>query len=63
MRNMLSRQTRWLDAVGRLRAGVTVEQARAEIATIAASLEAEYPATNKGWGVVVQPLHEACGDF
>ena len=61
--NMLSRQTRWLDAVGRLKPGVTVEQARAEIATIAASLEAEYPATNKGWGVVVQPLHEALWGF
>jgi len=61
--NMLSRQTRWLDAVARLKPGVSIEQARAELTTIAGRLEAEYPATNKGWSVKIQPLHEALWGF
>jgi predicted permease len=61
--NLLSRQTRWLNAVGRLKPGVTIEQARAEMTTIAARLEEEYPATNKGWSVRIQPLHEALWGF
>jgi putative ABC transport system permease protein len=61
--NMLSRQIRWLDAVARLKPGVTIEQAHAEIATIAGRLESEYPTTNKGWSVRIQPLHEALWGF
>ncbi|MFL6589540.1 MAG: ABC transporter permease [Chthoniobacterales bacterium] len=41
---------------GRLRQGVTVEQARAEIKAIAARLEKIYPATNAGTGAEVRPL-------
>ncbi len=61
--NFMSRSFRWLDAVARLKPGVTIEQARAEMMTIASRLEAEYPATNKGWGVKIQPLHEALWGF
>jgi len=61
--NMQSRQTRWLEAVARLKPGVSIEQASAEMKTIAGRLEAEYPATNKGWGVRIQPLHEALWGF
>jgi len=43
---------------GRLKPGVTVEQARAEMKGIAARLEKTYPATNTQVGVVVTPLLE-----
>src|SRR4051812_6172959 len=43
---------------GRLKEGVTAEQARSEITTIAARLEKIYPATNAGVSAVVRPLLE-----
>ncbi|MEM7355265.1 MAG: ABC transporter permease [Acidobacteriota bacterium] len=47
----------WLMGFGRLRDGVTVDAARSDLARVAASLEAEYPETNTGWGSIVDPLH------
>ncbi len=41
---------------GRLKSGVTLEQARAEMATITALLEQQYPGSNRG--VLVTPLKE-----
>ena len=43
-----SRGDHTLDVIGRLRPGAHVDQARAELNTIAANLEHEYPATNEG---------------
>jgi predicted permease len=43
---------------GRLKDGVTVQQARGEIKAIAARLEKLYPATNAGTGAEVRPLLE-----
>jgi putative ABC transport system permease protein len=43
---------------GRLKEGVTVDQARAEMKGIAARLEKTYPETNTKVGVVVKPLLE-----
>ena len=43
---------------GRLRAEVSIEQARAELAAIAKSLEDEYPGSNKGNGVRMVSLHD-----
>ena len=45
----------------RLRAGVTVEQARAEMKLIAARLAKQYPGSNGGVGAVVLPLREYVG--
>jgi putative ABC transport system permease protein len=42
--------------VGRLRPGVTASGADVELRGIAARLQKEYPATNLGWSVKVQPL-------
>jgi putative ABC transport system permease protein len=47
-----------LAAVGRLKSGATVESARAELATIAAQLAAEYPQTNSGQSATARPLYE-----
>lgn len=47
-----------LDGVGRLRNGVTVEVARAEMQRIAVQLAAQYPDSNRDQGAVVQPLAE-----
>jgi putative ABC transport system permease protein len=43
-------------SVGRLRPGVTVEQARAHMHTIAANLAREYPRYNRDFGVYVEPM-------
>jgi predicted permease len=48
-----------VEVVGRLRAGVTPAQAEAEMAAIAAQLGREHPVSNAGWGVRMQPLHDA----
>ncbi len=45
-------------ALARLKPGVRIEQARAEMAAIAERLAQAYPASNKGIGAAVYPLHE-----
>jgi macrolide transport system ATP-binding/permease protein len=50
------RGARWAEAYVRLKPGVTRTQAQQEISAIAARLEAEYPATNRGRGIKVWPL-------
>jgi putative ABC transport system permease protein len=54
-----ARQDHWLMPVARLKPGVTLAQAQTEMDLIAHHLEEAYPATNKGIGKKVQPLHEA----
>src|SRR5262245_9718696 len=46
-------------AVGRLKPGVTITQARAELSLIAARLAEQYPDSNKDFGAKVVPLGEA----
>src|SRR5450755_3053666 len=45
-----------MDGIGRLKTGVTVEQARADRESGARALAAEYPEANLGTGVTVVPL-------
>jgi macrolide transport system ATP-binding/permease protein len=47
-----------LDGVGRLRSGVSVEKAQADLEKIAAQLAIQYPTSNTGQGAKVQPLPE-----
>ncbi len=54
----LVRTVHFLAAVGRLQPGVSVEQARAGLATVASQLEQSYPDSNRGWTTTVIPLHE-----
>jgi putative ABC transport system permease protein len=42
--------------VGRLKPGVTIEQARADMAGISSNLAVAYPDTNKGIGAALRPL-------
>ncbi|HUF35363.1 MAG TPA: ABC transporter permease, partial [Gemmatimonadales bacterium] len=46
-------------AVGRMRRGVTAEEASADLSRIAAELAAEFPATNAGLGAGLQPLRDS----
>jgi putative ABC transport system permease protein len=48
----------WLPVVGRLKPGVTRQQAQADMDVIAKQLEQQYPNINAGYGVNVVPLHE-----
>jgi putative ABC transport system permease protein len=43
--------------MARLKPGVNLDQAQAEMNTISARLEQQYPEDDKGWGAVVRPLH------
>jgi hypothetical protein len=52
------REARYLQAIGRLKPGVTLEQARADLKTVQRRLEQQYPKTDAGWGVHLQPLKE-----
>ena len=54
--NTSPRYAHFLLGVGRLRAGVTREQAEAELGGVAARLEQQYPETNAGRRVAVRPL-------
>lgn len=52
------RNVHWWGAIGRLKPGVSAQQAEADMKTIAAQLEQSYPATNKGWSATVIPSIE-----
>jgi len=49
------RNVHWWGAIGRLKNGVSADQAEADMKTIAAQLEQSYPQTNKGWSATVVP--------
>jgi macrolide transport system ATP-binding/permease protein len=50
------RGARWIEGFVRLKPGVTIEQAQAEMSAIAARLETDYPETNRGRGIKLFPL-------
>ena len=49
----------YLRVLGRLRGSVSATEARADMAGVAANIARISPATNKGWGVTIQPLRDA----
>jgi putative ABC transport system permease protein len=53
-----ARSSAWWAVVGRLKPGVSLAQAQADMDRVAANLEVEYPATNEGIGITLVPLHE-----
>ncbi len=52
------RRNRWLSSVGKLKPGVSIEQAQSSLAAIAKELESAYPDTNKGRGITVSPFRD-----
>src|SRR5205814_4859883 len=52
------RGNHFLDVIARLKPGITVRQAQAEMETIAARLAKEYPRFNTRIGATVRPLQE-----
>src|SRR5262249_28915662 len=53
-----------LQGIGRLKEGVSLGQAKSEMAGIAARLAEQYPVTNKNWTVRLVPLQQdVVGDF
>ena len=52
----MTRSLHWLGAFARLKRGVTVQQARAQMDALAAQYAKAYPDTNNGFGIVVNPF-------
>jgi len=60
---MARRGGHWLPVFGRLKPGVSLAQAQAEMDTISERLASEFPAENKGWTVRLVPMQkEIVGD-
>jgi putative ABC transport system permease protein len=53
------RNVRFWSVFGRLKRGVSIEQATADVRAIASQLETTYPNTNRDWRVVLVPALEA----
>jgi putative ABC transport system permease protein len=53
------RRMHYLQVLGRLKPGVTIDQARSAMAVIAAQIAQISPATNKDWSVTIDPLRES----
>lgn len=63
-KNMIQHGMHWLRAVGRMKAGVSVKQAQADLHVISQRLQKDFPDNNRGVDAIVQPLHEMLvGDF
>ncbi|MEO8359501.1 MAG: ABC transporter permease [Vicinamibacteria bacterium] len=48
-----------LSAVGRMKPGVSIDAARADLATVASSLAREFPQTNAGRGIAMESMHDS----
>ena len=55
----MPRNSRFMVAAGRLKRGVSLAAAQAEVDTLSAQLQAAYPETNKGWRVRLAGVHDA----
>jgi putative ABC transport system permease protein len=55
---------RYMSAIARLMPGATLEEAQAQLSTIASALAIERPQFNTGWSALVVPMHrELSGDI
>jgi putative ABC transport system permease protein len=55
----LDRDSRYLLVAGRLKPGVTINQAQAEMDAVASKVAKDYPRSDQGWGALVEPLKNA----
>ena len=58
----MTRNFHWFGAFAKLKSGVTLEKARAQMDAIGARIATAYPDSNKGWGVVVERLEDVIVD-
>ncbi|HET8697227.1 MAG TPA: ABC transporter permease, partial [Gammaproteobacteria bacterium] len=56
---VMPRSLAWLQGYGRLKAGVTAEQAQADLGVVQAALAEQYPDTDRDVGAVVTPFKES----
>ena len=54
----MHRRSNFLLVVGRLKPGITIQQAQADMSAVAQRLKRQYPESNKNWDVAVVSLHE-----
>jgi predicted permease len=52
------RGAHFCNAIGRLKPGVTLDQGAADLNMIAGRLAQQFPNTNQGWRIAIQPLRE-----
>jgi putative ABC transport system permease protein len=57
-KNLGERGSHWLNAIGRLKPGTSLQQAQAELSLIAARLEQQYPDSNHRVGASLLGMHE-----
>ncbi len=48
----------WLTVLGRLKTGVSLQQANAEMDTLAKNLQRQYPDAKRGWTVLIDPAFD-----
>jgi putative ABC transport system permease protein len=53
----LNHDFHWLLAMARMKPGITIQQAQANMESVAANIAKDNPRSNKGWGAIVEPLH------
>ncbi|MFL6589547.1 MAG: ABC transporter permease, partial [Chthoniobacterales bacterium] len=53
-----NRGAHYINVAGRLRHGVTFQQAKAELEVIATQLAVQYPDPQKGWGIFMMPMQD-----
>lgn len=58
-RSAEQRRMHYLQVIGRLKSGVTLAQANAAMSGIGLHIAEISPATNKGWGITMEPLRQA----
>jgi putative ABC transport system permease protein len=52
----INHEYHWILAMGRMKPGVTLQQAQADMDTVTSHIAAAYPKSNTGWGATVEPL-------
>jgi putative ABC transport system permease protein len=54
--DQITHERHWMVVMGRMKPGVTMAQASADMNRVAKNIAEAYPKSNKGWGVIVEPL-------
>lgn len=54
----MTRNFHWFASLAKLKPGVTLEAARKQMDAIGARIAHDYPDSNKGWGVIIEPYSD-----